>query len=233
MDGLPPTSLRGLIFDVGDVLYDGSLWRRWLLQLLARMNVRKTYAEFYREWEQQFYPRACLGQQDYWQTLRHYLSHLHLTDGQIDEVCRAAFARERNGDNTPRAFNGVAPTLGKLKASGYSLAALSNTELTERELRQKLAAMGLETYFSVICSSRETGLVKPQPEAYAAVIDRLPLASHEVAFVGHDADELHGAAQSGLATIAVFHEPQVTADWRLDDFADLQRLLGKPQLRAA
>jgi FMN phosphatase YigB (HAD superfamily) len=222
-----------LIFDVGDVLYDGSLWRRWLLQLLARMNVHMSYAQFYREWEQQYSTQACLGHADYWQVLREYLTDQGLCEGQADEVCRAASTREKRGENQPRTFRGVARTLGMLRASGYRLAALSNTELEECQLRRKLARMGLDSFFGVVVSSRNSGAVKPQPEAYQAAMDTWPLAPHEIAFVGHDADELHGAAQCGLATIALFHEPHVAADWRIDDFADLSQLLGTPQLRAA
>ena len=233
MDGRIPESLRGLIFDVGDVLYDGSLWRRWLLQLLARMNVRKPYAEFYWEWERKYYPRACLGHGDFTDVLRQYLGHLGLCPGQIDEVCRAALARERNVEHEPRAFFGVAQTLGRLQEAGYSLAALSNTELDEVDLRRKLALMGLDRFFDLVVSSRNSGAIKPQPQAYRAVLDRWPLQAEEVAFVGHDGEELQGAAEAGLVTIAVFHDPSVEADWRIDEFTNLSQLALAPLLRAA
>lgn len=29
----------GLLFDMGDVLYDATVWRRWLLQLLHKMGL--------------------------------------------------------------------------------------------------------------------------------------------------------------------------------------------------
>jgi len=234
MDGHPPESIRGLIFDVGDVLYDGSLWRRWLLKLLARMDIHKPYDDFYREWEREYYPRACLGQGDTSSVLRQYLADLGLCPGQVDEVSRAAGARERNGLNQPQPFFGVRRTLAYLKHNDFALAALSNTELTECDLRHRLAGMGLDEFFDVVVSSRNSGAVKPQPAAYRAVMDRWQLASDDVAFVGHDADELAGAAESGLATIALFHQPHVQACWRLDDFEQLCHLaFARPLARAA
>ena len=221
MDGQLPGSIRGLIFDVGDVLYDGSLWRRWLLNLLARMNVHKPYTEFYQEWEHEYYLPACLGSGNNWVALQIYLKDLGLCPGQVDEICLAAQAREKNGLNRPQPFRGVRHTLAYLSNLGISLAALSNTELPEAELRQRLDTMQLGDYFDVVVSSRNCGAIKPQPGAYRAVLDRWQFDPAEVAFVGHDVEELSGAANVGLSTIAVFHEPQVVADWRLDDFPQL------------
>ena len=40
-------NVRGLVFDMGDVLFDATVWRRWLLQQLQRMGLQAGYRSFF------------------------------------------------------------------------------------------------------------------------------------------------------------------------------------------
>jgi len=51
------------------------------------------------------------------------------------------------------------------------------------------------------------------------------LTPDECAFVGHDVDELDGAAAAGIMTIAYNYEPGVAADIHIDRFAELLEVL--------
>jgi len=39
-------ALHGLVFEMANVLYDASLWRRWLFKLLTRFGVQSSYNSF-------------------------------------------------------------------------------------------------------------------------------------------------------------------------------------------
>lgn len=121
-------------------------------------------------------------------------------------------------------FEGVADTLAELKARGLKLAVLSDTESQEARVRRRLAELGIEQHFDAVLTSIDIGHVKPQPEAFAAALTRLAIPAAEAAFVGHDADELDGARQSGLVAVAFNHEDGVVADYYIEHFRDLLQL---------
>ena len=64
----------------------------------------------------------------------------------------------------------------------------------------------------------------PEPACYRAALHALQLPAAEVAFVGHDARELRGAAVQGLATIAFNGDRDARADVYLQRFEDLIEL---------
>jgi hypothetical protein len=81
VDALPPTAreaaafaldVSGLIFDVPGVLYDGTLWTRWLFQLLSRMGMYSHFTAFARLWEEEYLPRVNLDGEDISERLEYY-----------------------------------------------------------------------------------------------------------------------------------------------------------------
>ena len=85
----------GLIFDAEDVLYDSTVWRRWLLQLLVRMGLQTDYRSFYCAWEREYLDEVNCGRREYWEALCDYLQSAGLLPGQLDEVMAAGQARSR------------------------------------------------------------------------------------------------------------------------------------------
>jgi putative hydrolase of the HAD superfamily len=167
-----------------------------------------------------------LGRRPYWEAFREFMGDLGLTDGAIDEAER--FARQQAAVAEKRVlFDGVAETLAQLKARGLKLAVLSDTESREAAVRRRLADLGIERWFDVVATSIDMGHVKPQPEAFATVLRRLDVSPHEAAFVGHDVDELEGAARSGLTAIAYNAESGVPAAIHIAAFAELLDLRTK------
>ncbi len=121
-------NVRGLLFDMGDVLYDATLWRRWLLQILARMGVHAAYREFYRVWDRDYLPAVHCGQRDYHEAFCAFLQSLGLARGVIEEIEAASQARRRELIATLRPLPGVRPTLCQLHAAGFPLGVLSDSE---------------------------------------------------------------------------------------------------------
>jgi putative hydrolase of the HAD superfamily len=96
--------------------------------------------------------------------------------------------------------------LHQLRAKGYKLALLSNTNpIHIDEVRRRLGPHGyaaFERCFERIFYSYEMGLRKPDPAIYAAVDRELGIASPaEVLFVDDNAANIASAARHGWGTI--------------------------------
>ena len=190
---------------------------RW--QRLQALGVNIDYRELCARWETKLVP-VYLGRREYWEAFREFLGELGLAPGAMAEVL--GFARQKAAEIEHRAlFDGVAETLDGLKGKGLKLAVLSDTESQETRVRRRLADLGIEQYFNAVVTSVDIGHVKPQPEAFAAALARLQVSAAEAAFVGHDADELEGARQSGITAVAFNHEDGVVADCYVEHFRDL------------
>lgn len=213
--------VAALIFDPGDVLYDATMWRRWLLQQLGRLGLHTHYRTFYRVWERDYLADVFRGRRDFWNALRSYLLEVGLNRGQIDELSIAAHARERQFQVGTRPLPGVSATLAQLASRGIRLACLCNSHTPAVQLSEDLERLGLAERFELVLSSFDLGCAMPAVGSYQAVLTRLRLAADHAAFVGHDSQELAGAATAGLWTIGVNHDPDAQADILLERFEQL------------
>lgn len=217
--------VRGLLFDMGDVLYDATLWRRWLLQILARMGIHAAYRDFYRVWDREYLVEVHCGRRDYHEAFTAFLQSLGLTRGVVEEIEAASQARRRELIATLRPLPGVRATLCQLQAAGVALAVLSDSESSAAELRQRLSKLGIDRCFQSVYSSRDLGEAKPAALGYQTALAAMQLPAHQVAFVGHDAEELAGAAAVGMPTIAFNYDPDVRADVYVERFDELLDLV--------
>lgn len=213
--------VAALIFDPGDVLYDASMWRRWLLQLLSRLGLHTHYRTFYRVWERDYLHEVYRGRQDFWASLRAYLLEIGLTRGQIDEVIVAGQTRQRQLLVGNRPLPGVPGTLAQLATRGIRLACLCNSPWPAGQLTDDLARLGLANHFEIVLSSLDLGCAMPAGDCYQAVLAQLHIGANDAAFVGHDTQELAGAANAGLWTIAINHDSEAEADILLERFEQL------------
>ncbi|HQU41723.1 MAG: hypothetical protein B7Z73_01685, partial [Planctomycetia bacterium 21-64-5] len=154
-----------------------------------------------------------------------FLLSIGLSHGQIDEVQAASQARKRDLEANARPLPGVRATVARLAGKGVALAVLSDSEQDGDGLRAQLGRLGLGGYFSAVLSSIDLEYTKPSPVCYRAALAAMQLASDEVAFIGHDGDELAGARAVGLQTIAFNYEPGAVADHYLTRFDELLRLV--------
>ncbi|NUQ64858.1 MAG: HAD family hydrolase [Pirellulales bacterium] len=213
--------LRGLLFDMGDVLHDATLWRRWLLHLLGRMGLHTNYRCFYHIWDRDFLPDVHRGERPFCEALQAFLLSVGLSPAQIDEVQAACQARRRQWEETARPLPGVKPTLARLHAAGYTLGVLSDSEHPSSGLRDQLDRFGLSGLFSAVVSSIDLKQTKPHPIGYRTALEAMRLAPEQAAFVGHDTAELAGAARVGLQTIAFNFDPDAKADVFIARFDEL------------
>ncbi|MFW6136019.1 MAG: HAD family hydrolase [Chloroflexota bacterium] len=99
-----------------------------------------------------------------------------------------------------------------LRAEGYATALLSNAPA---DLRSYLEELGVAGAFDHIVISGEEGVVKPVPEIYERVLDRLGVAPEEAAFVDDMRPNVEAARRVGLHA-ARFRGPAPLRVWLRD-----------------
>ena len=213
--------IRGVVLDGGGVLFDDTLWERWLPQVLRRLDAAVGYREFRSSWDARYVQQVCSGRRSLEAVLADTLRDLGLAPGQIDEVQAAACAKRREFEESVRLLPGVRCALARLHASGVGLAVLSNSEHSAAVLRGRLARRGLENVFSGVVSSADLRRVLPDPACYHAALKTLGLPGDLCAFVGHRTEELAGARNAGLHTVAFNYAPDAVAEVFLNRFDDL------------
>jgi HAD superfamily hydrolase (TIGR01509 family) len=216
----------GLLFDLGDVLYDATVWMRWLLQLLGRLGFHADYHEFYRTWDHQYLRDVQRGHRDRCEAFRAFMASVGLTSSQIDEVELASRARRRQLEKHVRPLPGVKATLARLHTTGLVLGILSDSEHSASTIEEHLQRFGMSDFFTTIVSSIDLAHTKPEPIGYLKALKEMDLRPDQVAFVGHDAEELDGAAAVGMQTIAFNFDMDAEADVYLARFEQLQDLVG-------
>ena len=225
--------VRGLLFDLGDVLYDATVWRRWLLQLLSRLGLHTHYRAFFHLGDHEYLADVYRGRRDFNEAFRVFLLAAGLSHGQIDEVQAACKARRTECETTARALPGVKTTLRRLHASGIALGVTCNCEHPAADTIRQIERLGLGDLFTTVVTSVDVGQVLPEPTGYRAALAALKLEAAQTAFVGHDGEELAGAARLGMPTIAFNFDPDAQADVYLARFEELCELLATPSPYAA
>ncbi len=213
--------VRGLLLDMCNVLYDDTVWRRWVLKLLWHVGLQTNYRCFFRVWDRDYLDDVHHGRRDFCEAFEAYLQSVGLTRAQIDEVQAACQTRRRHLESSARPLPGVKSTLTRLHHSGLVLGAISNSEHPSSVLEERMVRFGLDRLFTAVISSIDTQQTMPQPGSYHAALKAMNLPAEQVAFVDHDAAELAGAEAVGMATIAFNYDPDARADVYLGRFEEL------------
>ena len=212
--------IQGFIFDIGDIIYDASPWRKWLLRELRSAGVNINYMQLVARWESLLVD-VYIGKSPYWDRFDNLLSGLGINGEQASRFKEASQQKGRNVQLGRQPFPHVAKTLAKLKSLGYRVAALSDTESTAEKVGDTLRGLKVGGYFDSITTSKDCGFCKPSTQAYEIACQSVGLSSDACAFVGHDVDELAGASLAGLTSIAFNYDPDAIADIFIDRFDQL------------
>ena len=120
---------------------------------------------------------------------------------------------------------GVKETLASLSGT-YRLGVLSNTfQSTSGNVTSALQYLGVAQYFAAVVTSVDTGVAKPDPRAFDAIIRRLSVNVNAALMVGNDpVQDIEGARKAGINT-AYFASPGTPrhplADLQFSLFLDL------------
>jgi HAD superfamily hydrolase (TIGR01509 family) len=216
-----PRPVRGLLFDMCNVLCDNTIWRRWVLQLLAHLGLHTNYRCFFRIWDRDYLEEVHCGRRQFAEAFRAFLLSAGLSRPLTDEVQAACQARRRQLESSIRPLPGVKDTLGRLHNCGLTLGVISNSEHPASTHREWLGRFGLGRLFATVVCSIDLVRAMPDPACYLAALQGMNLPAGQVAFVGHDPAQLAGAAAVGMQTIALNFEPDAQADVFLVHFEEL------------
>jgi putative hydrolase of the HAD superfamily len=222
----------GIVFDMGDIFYDATPWRRWLTSELNSRGVPCSYEALVTRWEKLLVDVYC-GRASYWERFAELLESLEVSSSGALEVTSEARVRAEAVQQNRRLFDGIATTLARLDDMGLRLGVLTDTESTEARIRATLDSFDIGRHFDAVVSSRDIGHAKPERAAFEAAVHAMGVAVAGCAFVGHDPEELDGAKSVGLHTIAYNHADGVTADVHLKDFSDLISVVSSDAIPAA
>ncbi len=101
--------------------------------------------------------------------------------------------------NGVRLFEGARDFLADLRDAGYRLGLLTNG-LSDTQW-EKIHSLGIRATFDAIVVAGDVGVYKPDPRAFACLVDRLVVRPSEALFVGDSYDtDILGAHAAGMAT---------------------------------
>lgn len=218
----------GILFDMCNILFDDTVWRRWVLQLLSKMGLSTNYFSFFRLWDRDYVADVHTGRREFREAFESFLRCVGLSAGQIEEVEAASYARRRHLEKHTRPLPGVRNTLWRLHQAGFVMGLLCDSEHSAADLRGKMQRFGIEKLFPTLISSLDLRKCMPAPEIYLAAVAEMNIPPERVAFVGHDRVELAGAAAVGMATIAFNFDHDAQADVHIARFEELIEVLGSP-----
>ncbi len=223
----PPAALAigGLVVDMADVLYDATLWRRWLLRLVNKLGVRASYASFYGVWEREYLHDVYRGRREFNEAFQSFLLARRLSWAQIDEIEAASRIQRQNLESNVRPLAGVVKTIARFAELGLPLVAFADAPCSAARLAERLDRLGLGRRFGTVLSSFDLEAVQPSAQCYQSALDALGLSAQDVAYVGHDAEHLAGAKAIGMRTVAFNFERHARADFYLTRFEDLSALV--------
>jgi putative hydrolase of the HAD superfamily len=146
---------------------------------------------------------------------RRMAAHLRALGTEVDDRQMAAAddALGRYQDAALAApVAGAVDALRTLGERGLRLGVLSNAH--ERDVRT-WESSPLAALVDAVCMSCFIGWAKPEPEAYAAILDRLGVGADVTAFVGDGgADELPGARAAGFGLMVLVAGPAIRSGLR-------------------
>lgn len=218
--------VRGVLFELGDVLYDATLWRRWFANLLSRIGRKTDYKAFFAPWDARFAQEMHCGRQTFEQAFRGFLAATGLSTGQIDEIVVACGSKRRDFKDNLCPYPGVRGVLHQLAGRGLRLGVLTDSELPAERLETRLERMHLLDCFRVVVSSRDLGTAKPDLDCYRTATEALGVAPAQSAFVGVRESDLAGAKAAGCHAVAAPGGAHTAATICLARFEDLERELG-------
>jgi HAD superfamily hydrolase (TIGR01509 family) len=214
---------KAAIFDMGDIFFDATVWRRGLTEHLRDAGVEIDYPNLCLQWEAKLVA-VYLGQRPYWEAFEEYMFDLGLDEQGV--AAAIAYARKCAKEIEKRKlFEGVAQTLADLNAAGVKLVVLSDTESSEPRVRARLVELEIEQYFDAVLTSIDIGHVKPTAEAFQRALAAVGMTKDEACFIAHDDDELSGAQAFGITAVAYNYIEGVPADHYLTHFGELKTVV--------
>ena len=192
---------RALVLDFGGVI------SRTLFETHAQSEQALGLAPGTLRWRGPFDPASDalwrdmqadrISERDYWLARTREVGRLLGEDWtEMQTLVRRARGADPQAVIRPEALAAIA----EAQAAGHRLAILSN-ELDlfyGADFRQRLPVLA---QFELIVDASHTGILKPDPRAYAACVDGLALPARDCVFVDDQLRNVEGALRAGLQAV--------------------------------
>lgn len=211
--------IKAILFDASDILYFRPNNGKWLKPYLDDLGL--THHKIPSSQTQALKTRAFqreISIEEYYNEL------LKLYGVQGDEHLAAGRAVLEQESDAIEIFEGVRETLIRLKERGFLLGIVTDTVLPISKKLRWFEQGGFVHVWDAVISSCDIGIRKPNPGIYQAALQQLGVMAEEAVFVGHDASEIQGAENVGLATVAFNYDNDAHADLYVEHFTDLPTL---------
>jgi putative hydrolase of the HAD superfamily len=213
-------ALRAVAFDLDGTLYP---FRDLVLRAAAFGVRHPDYATRFRRVREQI--RGVRPISDFRQTQAELFA---ASAGLGLEEARSWIERRVYGElvatfRSVRPYRGLSELLDEIRGRGLALAVLSDLPVAE-----KLRYLGLEGRFAVAMCSEESGYLKPSPEPFVLLAQRLGLAPSDILFVGDSYEQdIVGAHDAGLmsAHLSARRRRGSVADLSFSRYERLKELL--------
>jgi len=175
---------------------------------VAKLDVSVSKEDFHSaiqaSWE--FFNNIWVNQQrtpECYETIEYLWSYLKLPylPESISTVAKSF--SESILDYPPKQMDGVSEVLKSLKQNGYKIGLISDTGFTPGLiLKQVMNNAGLLEYFDSFSFSDETGVSKPNPNAFTTITDGFGVAPQQALHIGDiEKTDIVGAKQLGMKAI--------------------------------
>lgn len=201
---------RAILFDAGFTLtfHDGSRLAAYaakagvIADAAALERAERALREEYRETEGVVMRTHHDGGFSWHERLYRRLLALAETPGEPAALDRAAavILREHRASNAWRRVGvGVRESLQRLRAAGFELAVVSNSEGTIEEM---LTEVGLRPLFDAVIDSTVVGFTKPDARIFGVALERLAVAAADALMVGDSPSaDVDGAHAAGMRAV--------------------------------
>ncbi len=197
---------RGLLLDIGGVVLLGAV--KLVGRLAERHRPMAAVLDQLGEvggpqderWQQML--RAELTEREYWQLLADSLG------ASIGETWTTRDLIHRLYTETPRDVwlnEPVVALMTDARAAGIPLGALTN-DLLEFHGEQWASEQDFLALFQVIVDGSTTGVLKPDPRAFALGVDAIGLPAHEIVYLDDMPHNVDAGAAAGLQAVPVSYE---------------------------
>jgi putative hydrolase of the HAD superfamily len=191
---------RGLLLDFGSVISVSVFERhRQTEELLGLPRGKLTWLgplapETDPLWESM--QRDEISERDYWATRARELGE---AVGERDWDMLKMLTRVRQVDPNQVVRPEMQRLIRTARERGVKVSMLTN-ELELFYGKEFLSRMDVLAYFDTIIDATHTGILKPDPRAYAMAIDAMRLPAREILFVDDQFRNIAGAVKAGLQT---------------------------------
>lgn len=203
MTGAPFDTIEAVLFDLGGTVLE--IRHDVVADILARHGVAvgegwEAKAERAGRRAMELCLRAGAPPDEVW---RSFFEGMMIGAGAAPEVSARAFPAVRDFHRAHHLWNRVLPgvkdALGELRARGYRVAAVSNSDGRARAI---LEGLDLLESFEFVIDSHDVGVEKPAPRIFHLACARLGIDPARCAYVGDVLEfDVEGARAAGLVPV--------------------------------